>query len=251
MKVLKRVLFFLMIVSFSIGSTQVGASASEGNLLLPSLGDITINGITITRNEDNNYTFTGTSTSDLYVSLLDLSLGNTSKATVYASATKFPYQNGNITLSSHYVSGSISGSGGYLTMGNASTNNIAIPLTGSGIEEGYAWSSDAWLLAIWVKSGTTFTDYNINIQLEEGISASAYEPYTPVLSYQENFLVLTGAWLTGIWVMIGTSITSALSVFYDSTPITGGFTTLGYLALFGLAFTIVLLGITYVKKMIT
>jgi len=81
-------------------------------------------------------------------------------------------------------------------------------------------------------------------------SPVVFTTVAPVIDFQGNFLELTGAWLVGIWAMVNVSILASIEIFYDSTPVTGGMTIIGILALFGLAFTLTTLGLTYVSRMI-
>jgi len=66
------------------------------------------------------------------------------------------------------------------------------------------------------------------------------------MTFVTDFLAIVGAWLTGIWGMLSTSIESAVLIFFDGTNVT----TIGVLALFGLAMTLTMLGLQYVSRLI-
>ena len=66
------------------------------------------------------------------------------------------------------------------------------------------------------------------------------------MTFLTDFLAIVGAWVTGIWVFVAESIDGAIQIFFDGTNIT----TLGILALFGLAMGLVMFGLAFVKGLI-
>ena len=66
------------------------------------------------------------------------------------------------------------------------------------------------------------------------------------MAFVTDFLAVVGAWVAGIWVFLSTSIEASVAIFFDGTNIT----TIGMLALFGLAMSLVLFGLSFVKGLI-
>jgi hypothetical protein len=66
------------------------------------------------------------------------------------------------------------------------------------------------------------------------------------MTFLNDFLAVVGAWLTGIWVMVTETLDSSVSIFFDGTNITP----IGVLALFGLAFGLVMFGVRFVSRLI-
>jgi hypothetical protein len=67
------------------------------------------------------------------------------------------------------------------------------------------------------------------------------------MAFVTDFLAIVGAWVAGIWTsMVAPSIEASVLIFFDGTNIT----TIGVLALFGLAMALVMFGLSFVKGLI-
>lgn len=67
-----------------------------------------------------------------------------------------------------------------------------------------------------------------------------------------EFIDVITEWLAGLWGFVESSVTSAVGLFWDSTLNTGagGFTFVGILAVMGLAFGFLSLGIGFVSGLV-
>lgn len=237
MKFFRKVLLFTVLISFGFTTVSVGATPMQVDTTVFANIDTAVN---------NGITITGgflwqTTDSGLYLSAVDYAI---------------PSDDDAITLStiilSDFTVGSLIGSEPlelimypYNVFKDATTlNGFAIKQNGDimfSIESSYftPWGSP---------SGVTS---QLDALLNSATVTFTAEPvdYTEP-DFQGNFITLTGAWLVGIWAMVNVSILASIEIFYDSTPVTGGMTIIGILALFGLAFTLTTLGLTYVSRMI-
>jgi hypothetical protein len=147
--------------------------SSGKNLLYPSVGTVSLNGIICSIESDGTITLDGTASADTYIKLTN-GLGTNSvtpNASWLGQSILPPAQ---YTLSRQIVSGSRSGNASFLmrTKDNAAINlNLNTASITSIASAGIAYSY------IWIASGAILTSYKIKCQIELGAIANAWDQY--------------------------------------------------------------------------
>lgn len=148
-------------------------SLSSKNLFKPytNNGSVTSNGVVYTMNSDNTITINGTATGNTWVEILE-----NFRASVQSSTTK--YLNLDSTkiyvIKANIISGTYTGQTRFYTQINSSGGEVYSNLNNSSSIANSDGLYRAWFR---VFNGDVFDNLKIGIQLEEGSTATTYEPY--------------------------------------------------------------------------
>lgn len=191
------------------------------------------NGITIDYNTINgHWIFNGSTTAPVGIQLLNLET-NTQYALSYIA-----------------ISGTLTG--GLYFFSNPPVVEVLFQINDNVDKTASFITSTQNQFRIDITTGETFNNYTFKLQIEKGLTATAYQvPLDALeqhyrLTRQDNFLQIVGAWITGMLGWITNGISAVIPIFYTAGP-EGGFTFIGMLALFGIAVGIVSLVIAFVR----
>lgn len=152
------------------------ASTPATNLLIPSVGTLTANGVTITQVNNNEYILNGTPTQDFYLSLYD-----GFEALILLPPTKtFNLILGQYyVLTSLYVGGTISDNETSLNLGQNDTSYFGVsPGTDTQSNPDYIDDDTAnYSIYLELLTTTTFDNYQFKVQFEIGNEFSEYQEY--------------------------------------------------------------------------
>ena len=156
------------------------------NLAPITAGSTTIQQLTISIDDNGVITLDGSTTNSLYFKLtngVDSVLG-TSIQTSWSSENVVNDKSGKV-LSIRYISGSCPNGGTAWRLFNGK-NQVAqyYPQT-SNIEAAYTAAGGISCIALFVGANLTYNNYKVQVQLEEGSTATTYEPYQDQ-SYEVN-----------------------------------------------------------------
>ncbi len=153
------------------------------NLLRFAVGSITYNGVTLT-SDGNNIVLNGTASSNIIFKLTK-SLGAITFGVSIWSGEKYIklITNENYTINVDEVSGTKSG---LLMLTLRKTD--ATPIVDREVTAELPYSfinteNELGQVTLYIVSGSSFTNYKINIQLEQGDTATEYEPYKESVVY--------------------------------------------------------------------
>lgn len=167
-------------LAYWAGLTSTYPVKGVGKNLAPiTNGTTTFQQLTVSVDNDGVITINGPSTNSCYLKITNGvdSVQGTAIKSSWASESVVNDKSGKV-LSIRYVSGSFSSEGIAWRLFNGGTRIAQYYPATSDIEAAYTASGGVSCIVLFVGANKTFDNYKVQIQLEEGSTATAFEPYT-------------------------------------------------------------------------
>ena len=158
-------------------------STRSGKNKFISLGNNTIAGITITENEDGTYNFSGTAAANIeHTAFINVEKSDIKNGSTYILSSTKTLPNGLSSRVERYTDSA--------WLGQFITSITSTIPTRTGVAD--TTDTTRFRFGIFISSGTTLNIQNVGFQLEEGTSATEYEPYgvSPSLNYPSEIQVV-------------------------------------------------------------